>query len=154
MNIRKATHDDLPLFLELNSEVQEIHARAEPTLFKPVTILSQEDFNQLLSDPALNLHFAFENQCPVGYLFYEIRQRKETPYTHAFNSLYIHHIVVKRTERGKGFGKQLLIHAIEMAEKEGIPRIELDTWSFNSVALSFFKSFGFKTFNERLFLRR
>ena len=48
----------------------------------------------------------------------------------------------------------LLDKATDFAKEKGVTRLELDSWSFNENALSLFKKYGFKTFNEKLFMTR
>ena len=54
--------------------------------------------------------------------------------------------------KGHGIGKQLIEKVKEFARDNNIRRVELDYWNKNEKAGQFFRSQGFKTFNERMYL--
>ncbi len=164
MLIKKATEQDYEAFAALNLEVQKLHFQAEPTVFKPASAYSKEEYGKLLSDPGLGLFLGFqENHAPeenhtseanraVGYIFCEIWHSKETPLLHALSGVYIRHVAVQRDLRSKGIGTKLLAAVRKFADEHEISRIELDTWAFNTDANAFFKRNGFKPAKERLSL--
>ena len=55
-----------------------------------------------------------------------------------------------RQSSQQGFGRRLLEHAAGVAIQQGITRLELDTWSFNTTARSVFSHSGFEEFNVRM----
>ena len=56
-------------------------------------------------------------------------------------------IRVEDNSRGKGFGKKIISHLIEVAKNEGIKRLSIETGAgdFFKSARKLFKKFGFKT---------
>ena len=56
-------------------------------------------------------------------------------------------IRVEDNSRGKGFGKKIISHLIEVAKNEGIKKISIETGAgdFFKSARKLFKKFGFKT---------
>ena len=56
-------------------------------------------------------------------------------------------IRVEDNSRGKGFGKKIISHLIEVAKIEGIKRLSIETGAgdFFKSARKLFKKFGFKT---------
>ena len=56
-------------------------------------------------------------------------------------------IRVEDNSRGKGFGKKIISHLIEVAKNEGIRRLSIETGAgdFFKSARKLFKKFGFKT---------
>ena len=56
-------------------------------------------------------------------------------------------IRVEDNSRGKGFGKKIISHLIEVAKNEGIKRLRIETGAgdFFKSARKLFKKFGFKT---------
>lgn len=66
----------------------------------------------------------------------------------------MHHLAVAREHRGRGYGEQLIREARALAESEGIRRLELSVWAFNTAALGFFARQGFTVFSERMCLER
>ena len=59
------------------------------------------------------------------------------------NSGYIGFLNVEPDYHGKGFGKRLLRAGIDRAIKDGVERVDLDTWSGNLKALPLYKKMGF-----------
>ena len=47
----------------------------------------------------------------------------------------------------------MLTRAVDIARREGIKRVELDVWSFNSEAKHFYAKHGFTVFNEKMALK-
>jgi ribosomal protein S18 acetylase RimI-like enzyme len=155
MKIRKAVAGDFPLVLELNREIQALHAKAEPSLFKPADHLnlSAERFRASVADPELRIYVAETEQgAAAGYVFAETPVRAESPYRFPARILYVHHLGVGHAHRGRGVGKRLMAHLVEQAKRDGFERIELDVWSFNRSARAFYAAAGFLTFNERMSL--
>jgi len=154
MIIRKASLDDYSLFVEMNQAIQKLHSDAEPTFFKSKIQFSKENFEKFVTQPEFFMNLGFEDKTCVGYLFSEKLLLPESPYTFACNMLYIRHLYVVPEMRGRGFAKQFLSLAKEIAREQQVANIELDSWSFNQEAIGLFKSVGFNTRKERLILRR
>jgi ribosomal protein S18 acetylase RimI-like enzyme len=64
----------------------------------------------------------------------------------------VHHLAVRREHRERGYGERLIREAVALAEAEGIRRLELSVWAFNTAARGFFARQGFAIFNERMCL--
>ena len=154
MKIREAVLADFPIFLELNSEVQSLHAQAVPKLFKPSSEMSMTgaDFEKLLNDPAIKFFIAEIDGQAEGYVFTQIWDRPENPYRYGSKMLYINHLAVRSGARGKGIGKALVNRARTQATELGISRVELDVWTFNEKAIAFFAAQGFGIYNQRMTL--
>jgi ribosomal protein S18 acetylase RimI-like enzyme len=78
------------------------------------------------------------------------RDYPETAFTYSRKSLYIDQIAVLQGFRNKGVGKTLLNFAHNMALYSGLRRIELDHWTSNMPAASFFRKNGFTLYREML----
>jgi ribosomal protein S18 acetylase RimI-like enzyme len=154
IRIRKASAADLEAIIRLSAFVQQQHADALPDLFK-ASIDSQQTrdkFRVFLADPA-SLTLLAEAAQPIGYLWAQFQNRPEGWTQFGMRLLYIQHMVVAPQHRRKGVGRLLLARAIEIARQEGIKRVELDVWSFNSEARRFYTKQGFVVFNEKMALR-
>ncbi len=77
----------------------------------------------------------------IGYI--EIKFFPETTETSRINA-----IAVKQKFREKGFGKKLLMHAINYLKEIGIENIVLIVLKENIQALKFYKKNGFKFFRD------
>jgi ribosomal protein S18 acetylase RimI-like enzyme len=152
MKIRPATSEDCPQLAVLNHTVQTSHAESEPLLFKQDPDAGQvtDFFMDMLDDPDNHILILEEEGKAAGYLFLQIIRRPENAFMQAYSMIHIHHIAVVTEKQGSGYGTKLLEAACILAQEENIPRVVLDTWSFNTAAHKFFKGRGFKTFNLRM----
>src|SRR5690348_15376323 len=134
--IRQGTAADAEIISSLNADVQSLHAQALPTRFKPP---SPETFPPAeaaaLFDHAGNLVFIADvDSVPVGYAYAEVIHRFETPFTYAFDMIYLHHISVRPDHRKRGAGRALINAVLTVAGERGIDLVTLDVWSFNEEA--------------------
>lgn len=153
--VRRADPGDAAAISALNDEVQAIHAAAVPWRFRapgPDTCPPSE-VTRLLAAPGIAVFLAEVDGTPAGYVLAEIQRRPETPRMHAHAMVYVHHIGVGAALRRQGVGRALLDAAVGLARAEGIDRISLDTWTFNTAAREFFLRYGLEPYNERLWMR-
>jgi ribosomal protein S18 acetylase RimI-like enzyme len=135
----------------LNEEVQNLHARIHPDLFKPHNPTAMEAALQvMLSDANSRCYLARENGLDVGYALFFIKEIKENAFHYAINTLYIDQISVLSSHRKSGVGALLMQQAEKLAAENSIRRIELDHWSANTVAASYFRKNGYSLCKERL----
>ena len=80
-------------------------------------------------------------------------RRAETPFSYAYEMVYVHQIGVAPDFRKRGVGRALLEAARAAAEEQGISLMAADLWSFNEDARAFFRRCGLTPFNERLWNR-
>jgi GNAT superfamily N-acetyltransferase len=76
-------------------------------------------------------------------------ERPETPFTFALRYLLVDQISVRPTAQGKGVGAALIEQAVALARELNVPKIQLDSWGFNTGAHAFFEKMGFEKFNHR-----
>ena len=107
------------MFLKLNQEIQSLHAQVEPTIFKPTFELSRDDFIKLISDKNAKIFFAELDGEAVGYVYFELLNKKETPHSYARKLIYIHHLGVESSVRWSGIGKALLGYVVDFAKSKG-----------------------------------
>ena len=153
LTLRPATVEDYDAVFSLFSEVQNLHARALPQVFKP----SKKDqpnqsfralFNKSLESSNKHLIIGFAEQQPVGYILFETHAGKRSGSQKPQPFIYITHIVVTETQRGKGYGSIFIQYVKETAKKHNIQRIGLEVWVFNEAAKKFFESQGFTGLRE------
>jgi diamine N-acetyltransferase len=152
ITVRLAQIADAALLSALNVEVQALHAKGFPERFKPPgpDAFPAAEVAALL-EKAENLFFlAFADQWPAGYAYSEIVRRPETSLTRAYETIHIHHLLVKSQFRRRGIGTALLAAARGAGHERGITLVTLDVWTFNDEARSFFRRNGFAPYIERL----
>ncbi|MGI9383113.1 MAG: GNAT family N-acetyltransferase [Methyloligellaceae bacterium] len=149
IEIRAATSADADAVASLNADVQAIHAAAVPWLFKDQA-LGAAQVERLLEKPDNFVLLACAGSESVGYVFAELRRFPETPLTHAYQALHVHHISVLEAFRKAGVGRALMDALRNTGEDIGVARITADVWSFNDGARRFFASCGLSPYIERL----
>jgi ribosomal protein S18 acetylase RimI-like enzyme len=163
--IRRAGEADAATIASLNADVQALHARELPWRFKPpspaafspaaaAALIAKPESIMLVADIQIaGTPVAGAGPVAAGYAYAELQRREETPLTHAYEQIYIHHISVRPEFRDRGVGEALLEAVRAAAAERKIELIALDVWSFNESARAFFRRNGFTIYNERLWNR-
>jgi ribosomal protein S18 acetylase RimI-like enzyme len=151
MKIRQATERDALLLSSLCRDVQKLHAEHYPHIFK---IPEGDDFavaffNEMLADPAVRIYVAEANGAAAGYVLCKLFERPANLFNFAFRFLQIEHISIRPVARRRGIGAGLMAQAEALARELGVPRMQLDSWEFNTSAHGFFESQGFERFDYR-----
>lgn len=156
MRVRLATADDARLLAELNRDVQQLHVDALPSIYKPVDDLTliEEDFrSRILGQVTYYTYIVEVEGEPAGYACAEIRRRPEDAYHPARDYVHVDAISVKPEYRQSGCGRALMEAVFELARKEGMSRVALDTMAFNTGAIAFYERLGFKMFKHTMDLQ-
>ncbi len=155
MNIRRADLTDTDAIERLNREVQEIHIRNYPHIFKRTSPEEVKSWiRNLFEAEDVNIFVVSEETRIVGYVTLRMITQPENPFKYAEKIAYIDQICVTQSRRGRGIGRRLMEHAIEHAADLGFERIELDVWHKNTYAREAFEKIGFKTSCEKRVLDR
>jgi ribosomal protein S18 acetylase RimI-like enzyme len=154
VTIRNAVDADLDPLIRLNTQVQELHAQVYPADFKSLTDEGEvRDFlASVIRRTDHTILLAQVDGAVVGYAWFEIQDRPQTPFTWPMKRVFLHHICVDSGHRRLGVGSALIIRVEERALAGGIGEFALDMWLLNDTAQAFFKSRGLQTY--RLFLRK
>jgi ribosomal protein S18 acetylase RimI-like enzyme len=151
--IRKTTSDDIPALSHLNSTVQMFHASNAPHHFKAPTDVGVEFrswFEKVLIDPDSTVLVAERDRAVVGYIYSQEIRKEETWIRPAQRFFLLHHIAVATSFQKTGIGTALMQALFQVANTNGVSRLELDVWAFNTPAQDFFSKFGFNAFNHRM----
>ena len=138
--IRAATAADVPIILEL--------IRALATYERaPNDVTATEDgLNKVLfgEKPAAEVLLAFENETAVGFavFFHNFSTWLGRP------GLYLEDLFVRPEDRGKGYGRALLIHLAKIARDRGCGRMEWAVLDWNEPAIQFYRKLGAKPMDE------
>lgn len=136
MTIRPATASDVPQILKfiqglaefekLSHEVEATEERLKATLFPSA------------GHPAAECVLAFEDGEPVGFALYF------TTYSTflAKPGLYLEDLFILPEQRGRGFGKALMLHLARLANERGCGRMEWSVLDWNETAIRFYESLG------------
>ena len=143
--IKLATEEDVQAIIELNQQIQSLHAELYPEDFKrradPAERLAL--FTRIMADNA-HAVAVYRDSCRVeGYVWVEIQERQETALIRSSKRIYIHHIVVADTSRRQRIGSELMQWVEDYAASAGIHQIVLEYWAANEMARTFFSNAGF-----------
>jgi ribosomal protein S18 acetylase RimI-like enzyme len=151
MKIRQAVSTDDLLLSTLCVDVQSLHAKHHPDLFKT----PQSDdfavafFKEMLADPSISIFIAEENGDSLGYIVCKLIERAENSFTFEMRYIHVDQISVRPSAQGHGVGAALIQQAQVLGGELNVKRIQLDSWGFNKEAHAFFEKTGFEKFNHR-----
>src|SRR5438132_8026958 len=138
--IRPATVSDVPVILELIRALATYER--EP---KEVTATEQGLTEVLFGEkPAAEVLLAFENEAAVGFavFFHNFSTWLGRP------GLYLEDLFVRPEDRGKGYGRALLIDLAKIARDRGCGRMEWAVLDWNEPAIKFYRKLDAKPMDE------
>src|SRR6516164_9440118 len=138
--IRPARVDDMPIILQLIRDLAT-YERA------PDEVVANEE--QLIGvlfgeRPVAEVLLAFEEESPVGFAvyFYNFSTWLGRP------GLYLEDLFVRPENRGKGYGRALLVELAKIARDRGCGRMEWAVLDWNEPAIKFYRTLGAKPMDE------
>jgi len=138
--IRPARVGDVPVILELIRDLAT-YERAP----HEVTATEEQLVDVLFGQrPAAEVLLAFEGKSPVGFAvyFYNFSTWLGRP------GLYLEDLFVKPDERGKGYGRALLVELAKIARDRGCGRMEWAVLDWNEPAIKFYRALGATPMHE------
>ena len=138
--IRPATIGDVPVILEL------IRALATYERAPDEVIATEQALTEVLfgKKPAAEVLLAREGDRAVGFAVF----------FHNFSTwlgragLYLEDLFVRPEDRGKGYGRALLVHLAKIARDRGCRRMEWAVLDWNEPAINFYRKLGAKPMHE------
>lgn len=103
-----------------------------------VVVTAENLREQLFEQQRASCLIALEEATPVGFAlyFYNFSTFLGRP------GLYLEDLFIKPEFRGRGYGKQLLLHLRQVAIEQGCGRMEWSVLDWNTPAIDFYKSLG------------
>lgn len=144
---------DYNLIADMNKEVQSLHHKLYPEIFKPYEKLAvTKFFREVLFKDNVKAYIALDSEKVLGYvLLFEI-VHTENPFQYERKFIILDQILVLEQARSKGVGKLLIEKTVSYAKSLQIQKVELNHWTLNESARIFFNKNGFKYFNEKMAL--
>jgi len=138
--IRPAQVEDVATILQLIRDLAT-YERAP----NEVTATEEQLVDVLFGErPAAEVLLAFEKESPVGFAVY----------FYNFSTwlgragLYLEDLFVKPENRGKGYGRALLVELAKIARDRGCGRMEWAVLNWNEPAIKFYRALGAKPMDE------
>ena len=138
--IRPAMIADVPIILELIRALAT-YERAPNEVTATESGLTEVLFGE---KPAAEVLLAFEDQTAVGFavFFYNFSTWLGRP------GLYLEDLFVRPEDRGKGYGRALLIELAKIARDRGCGRMEWAVLDWNEPAIKFYEKLDAKPMHE------
>ncbi|PWL30019.1 GNAT family N-acetyltransferase [uncultured Roseivirga sp.] len=133
MNIRKGIKSDLPQVLELIQELAD-YEKAAHEVEITLTQLEEDGFGE---NPVYEFFVAENESEIVGIALYYFRYS-----TWKGKAVYLEDLVVKDSERGKGYGQLLLDAIIKEAKRTNSKQVRWQVLDWNEPAIEFYKKLG------------
>ena len=149
MQIRFAKKEDLEQINQLRQQVNDLHVKGKPEIFKPgFSDELREYIYDIFRDAQKKIIVCVSdgNICALAVLHHIIRP--ETPYMFERDYLDIDEFCVDEAFRRRGIGARMIDFIRDFAKSEGFERIELNMWEFNQDALAFYEAVGFSTYRR------
>jgi len=138
--IRSARVEDVPIIFQLIRDLAT-YERAP----NEVTATEEQLVDVLFGKrPAAEVLLAFEKDKPVGFavFFHNFSTWLGRP------GLYLEDLFVKPENRGKGYGRALLVDLAKIARDRGCGRMEWAVLNWNDPAIQFYRKLGAKPLDE------
>ncbi|WP_188455645.1 GNAT family N-acetyltransferase [Virgibacillus oceani] len=154
IKIREAEIKDFQQMLELYNELDKIHSREHPELFKEPEGDSRplEYVQTLIEDENGYLAVAELDNKIIGFAECFIIESGVFPIERERRWIHLDNIAVMKEYQNKGVGKTLLNSVILWAKESNVSRIELKVYDFNLSAIEFYKGAGFKNISSSMYL--
>jgi GNAT superfamily N-acetyltransferase len=138
--IRTATIADVPIILELIKALAT-YERAPDEVTTDEKGLAEILFGK---KPAAEVLLAFEDDKAVGFavFFHNFSTWLGRP------GLYLEDLFVRPEDRGKGYGRALLVRLAKIARDRGCGRMEWAVLDWNEPAINFYRKLGAKPMHE------
>ncbi len=143
--IRFATEKDIPRLGDLLCQVDLVHHKGRPDIFKVGRKYSDAELAELLKDKTRPILVSVDDTDTVqGYCFCIYQQHVGDSVLTDITTLYIDDLCVDEAIRGKGIGRSLYEAAVTLAKETGCYNVTLNVWSCNPTAQRFYESLGMK----------
>jgi GNAT superfamily N-acetyltransferase len=138
--IRPATAADVPVILELIKALAT-YERAPDEVIATEKGLAEVLFGR---KPAAEVLLAFEDGRAVGFavFFHNFSTWLGRP------GLYLEDLFVRPEDRGKGYGRGLLVRLAKIARERGCGRMEWAVLDWNKPAIKFYRKLGANPMHE------
>ena len=149
--IRFGTSKDIEIVNVMRKQVNELHVKGEPKIFKPGFSEALKNYiNEFVDSDNKKLVVYEENDSVLGYAMIEFLIKPETAYRYELKFLEVNELGVMDGYQHKGIGKKIMDYIIELAKKNKVNRVELDVWTFNDNACKFYNKYGFTSYRNYL----
>ena len=143
VNVRRAEARDIPAIMDLLVQVNMVHHKGRPDLFKgPTTKYTEAELEQILQNDDTPVFVCVdEDDRVLGHGFCVLERYGGQLMTER-TTLYIDDICVDEAARGQHVGEAIYRHIVEYARGLGCYNVTLNVWSCNPGAMRFYEKMG------------
>lgn len=152
--VRFAKKDELERVNELRKQVNDLHVKGEPEIFKPGFPKELADhIHTIWNDPDQDIAVCDRDGVICGFAVLHHIVRPETPFMFVRDYLDVDEFCVDEAYRRTGVGTEMIAFIHSYAREQGFDRIELNMWEFYKDALAFYEAEGFRTYRRYMEMR-
>ena len=147
MRIRRAENRDIPRIHELLTQVNNVHAKGRPDLFKSGNRkYTDEQLVEIIDNQDKTPIFVLVNDEDVvlGYCFGIVEQFINDNNRTDVKTLYIDDLCVDEAHRRQHIAQQLYDFTLNYARDNGFYNVTLNVWECNPGARAFYDKCGMK----------
>lgn len=149
--IRRANVSDAEGILALLEQVEAIHQKGRPDLFREHgTKYTITELFEIMADAERPIFVAVDGEKVVGYIFGIITETKDSTMLVDMKTIHLDDVCIDENCRKMGIGGLLMEYVTEWARSVGCNRMDLDVWEFNDGARRFYEKYGFVTQKRRM----
>ncbi len=154
MPIRFAEYEDLERVNELRKQVNEIHVKGKPEIFKAGFPKELADLvRTIFEDPDKRILVYDLDGTLCAFAVLNHVTKPENPFMYERDYLDVDEFCVDEAYRRQGIAREMIAFIADLAGNEGFDRVELNMWEFNTEALAFYESVGFTTYRRYMELK-
>ena len=144
--VRRAVKEDIPGILNLLIQVDMVHHKGRPDIFKgPATKYNAKELEEIIEDDKRPVFVCVDDKGKVlGHAFCIHKQILHDSVLTDIRTLYIDDICVDEDARGQHVGKDLYDHVVLYARENDQYNITLNVWTCNPGAMKFYEAMGLK----------
>ena len=142
MIVRRAENRDIPAILGLLKQVNEVHAKARPDIFKLTTKYNAEEVEAIIADKNTPVFVGGQNGKIAGYAMCRVLEHRGEKLLADIKTLYLDDLCVDEDMRGRGVGSEIFSHVLAFAKDSGCYNLTLNVWACNPAAETFYKKCG------------
>ena len=151
LTIRKATVDDLEQVNTLRRQVNDLHVKGRPDIFRAGFCDEMQDrLYEVYNSPDYDVIVAANGETIVGFAVVEYAKKPLSPYNKERRYYKIEEFGVDGNCHRQGVGTALMTYLKQDAKEKGYEKIELDVWEFNASAEKFYDAQGFSCYRRFL----
>lgn len=152
LEVRKAIPEDIPTLNALFQQVDNYHSDGLPDYFQPTQqpARSREYLQGLITDQNVGLFVAQRDRQLAGFVHVEMRSAPAFAVFVQRIFAVVDNLGVQQEFRRQGVGKALMQAAEGWAQDRGAKTVELNVYTFNEAAMSFYRALGYEPLSYRM----